>query len=47
MIKSAGINGWINEQATMLESLVGMKRAGADSIITYFTSEILAKKLAR
>ncbi len=47
MIKAAGINGWINEQATMLESLVGMKRAGADSIITYFTSEILAKKLAR
>ena len=47
MIKDAGIKGWINEQATRLESLVGMKRAGADSIITYFTSEILAKKLAR
>lgn len=47
MIKAAGRNGWINEQAVMLESLTGIKRAGADSIISYFTSEILEKKLAR
>lgn len=46
LIKAAGINGWVNEEAIMLESLIGIKRAGADMIITYFTEEILEKGLA-
>ena len=31
----------------MMESLLGLKRAGADSIITYFTETVLSKGLAR
>lgn len=36
MIKAAASMGWIDEKASMLESLVSIKRAGADMIITYF-----------
>ncbi len=35
MVKAAAANGWINERRIVLESLLGMKRAGADMIITY------------
>lgn len=35
MVKAAALNGWIDEQATVLEILTSMKRAGADMIITY------------
>ncbi len=41
MIKAAGMQGWIDEKAVALESLLGMKRAGATAIITYFTEDIL------
>lgn len=47
MIRAAGLNGWIDERAVMLESLLGLKRAGADMLITYFTEEILRQRLAR
>lgn len=47
LIRAAGLNGWIDEQRVMMEALHGLKRAGADSIITYFTETILAKGLAR
>lgn len=47
MIRAAGLNGWIDERAVMLESLTGLKRAGADMIITYFTETILSEGLAR
>lgn len=46
LIRAAGINGWIDEQAVMLESLLGIQRAGAGMIITYFTETILEKGLA-
>ncbi len=36
MIKSAAEGGWIDEEAVMMESLLGIKRAGADMILTYF-----------
>ena len=39
MIKAAGANGWIDEKAVMMESLLGMRRAGADLIITYAAIE--------
>ena len=39
MLKAAAQQGWINEQACVLESLVSLKRAGADAIITYFASD--------
>ena len=40
MIKAAGAKGWIDEQKVMMESLLSMKRAGADLIITYFAKEV-------
>lgn len=36
MIKAAGQNGWLDEKAVVLESLLAFKRAGADAILTYF-----------
>lgn len=42
LIKAAGEKGWIDEQTAMLESLIAIKRAGADFIITYFAREAAA-----
>jgi len=39
MIKAASKNGWMDEQRTMMESLISMKRAGADILISYFAEE--------
>ncbi len=39
MLKAAGMNGWINEKACILEALLSFKRAGADGILTYFALE--------
>jgi porphobilinogen synthase len=36
MLKAAAQNGWLDERACVLEALTGMKRAGADAILTYF-----------
>jgi porphobilinogen synthase len=36
MLKAAAQNGWLNEQACVLEALLSFKRAGADGILTYF-----------
>lgn len=40
MIKAADKNGWIDGEKVMMESLLSMKRAGADIIITYFAKEV-------
>lgn len=40
MIKSAGKMGWIDEERVMIESLIAIKRAGADMILTYFAKEV-------
>lgn len=39
MVKAAAANGWLNERAIVLETLTGMKRAGADIIITYHAKD--------
>lgn len=39
MIKAAAQNGWIDEQRIMMESLIAIKRAGADLILTYYAKE--------
>lgn len=39
MVKAAAQNGWIDEKAIVMEMLVGMKRAGADLIITYHAKD--------
>ena len=36
MLKAATQNGWLNEEACVLEALLAFKRAGADGILTYF-----------
>ena len=36
MLKAASINGWLDEKAVVMEALTGIKRAGADGILTYF-----------
>ncbi|KAF4516718.1 hypothetical protein B566_EDAN003469 [Ephemera danica] len=36
MLKAAAQNGWLDEEACVLESLLAFKRAGADGILTYF-----------
>ena len=40
MIKAAGKLGWIDEQRVMMESLIAIKRAGADIILTYFAKDV-------
>jgi porphobilinogen synthase len=35
MIKAAAAQGWLDEEAVVLETLLGIKRAGADIILTY------------
>jgi porphobilinogen synthase len=42
MIKAAAQMGWLNEQAAMLESLLAIKRAGADLIASYFAKDVAA-----
>jgi porphobilinogen synthase len=36
MLKAAVQNGWLDEQACMMEALLSFKRAGADGILTYY-----------
>ena len=40
MLKAASENGWLNEQDTVLESLLAFKRAGADGILTYYAKTV-------
>ena len=42
MIMAAARNGWLDERAVALESLVGIRRAGADGILTYFARKAAA-----
>jgi len=42
MIKAAAANGWLDEQRAVLEAVTGIKRAGADLIITYHAKDIAA-----
>jgi len=39
MLKAAAQNGWLDERDCVLESLVSMKRAGADAILTYYAKQ--------
>jgi porphobilinogen synthase len=46
MLKAAALAGWLDERACVLEALTGMKRAGADAILTYYALDA-ARWLAR
>jgi porphobilinogen synthase len=39
MLKAAAANGWLDERKVVLETLTGIKRAGADGILTYFAKD--------
>ncbi len=40
MLKAAGQLGWLDEKAAVMESLISIKRAGADAILTYFAKTV-------
>jgi porphobilinogen synthase len=40
MIRAAGRLGWLDEEGAMLEALTGIRRAGADIVITYFARDV-------
>ncbi|MEK3720920.1 porphobilinogen synthase [Paenibacillus sp. FSL H8-0034] len=40
MVKAAAMQGWIDERAIIMETMIGFKRAGADLIITYFAKDV-------
>ena len=40
MLKAASQNGWLDEKAVVMESLLAFKRAGADGIITYYALQV-------
>jgi len=40
MIEAAAANGWIDRRAAILESVLGLRRAGADQVLTYWAPEI-------
>ncbi|MBQ5728402.1 MAG: porphobilinogen synthase [Mailhella sp.] len=47
LICAAALNGWVDRKATVLESLIGIKRSGAKMIITYFAVEALREGWVR
>ena len=40
MLKAAAQNGWLDEKACVLESLLAFKRAGADGVLTYYAIDV-------
>ena len=40
MIRAAAANGWLDEAAIVAETLLAIKRAGADMILTYFALDV-------
>ncbi|PCJ30170.1 MAG: porphobilinogen synthase [Gammaproteobacteria bacterium] len=40
MLKAASQNGWLDEKATVMESMIAFKRAGADGILTYYAKQV-------
>jgi porphobilinogen synthase len=47
MLKAAAQRGWLDEEGAMMEALLGIKRAGADVIITYYAREAVRLLQAR
>ncbi len=40
MFRAAGLNGWIDEKAAVMEAMTGFKRAGCDGVLTYYAEEL-------
>lgn len=43
MVEAAAANGWIDRERVILETLIGIRRAGASSILTYWAAEVARK----
>jgi porphobilinogen synthase len=43
MIEAAAANGWLDRDRTIMESLIGIRRAGADIVLTYWATEVAAR----
>jgi porphobilinogen synthase len=43
MLKAAALNGWLDRDKVMMESMMAFKRAGADGVLTYFALDIARK----
>jgi porphobilinogen synthase len=43
MLRAAALNGWLDGDAVMMESLLAFKRAGADGVLTYFALDAARK----
>jgi porphobilinogen synthase len=46
MLKAAALNGWLDHDLVMMESLLAFKRAGADGVLTYFALDV-ARQLSK
>ena len=46
MLKAAALQGWLNEEEAVLESLMSFRRAGSDLILTYYATQA-AKWMSR
>ena len=40
MLRAAGLNGWIDEKAVVMEAMTGFKRAGCDGVLTYYAQQL-------
>ena len=40
MIEAAAANGWVDRRRAIEESVVGVRRAGADAVLTYWATEL-------
>jgi porphobilinogen synthase len=43
MVEAAAANGWVDRDRTIMESLTGIRRAGADIVLTYWAAEVAAR----
>ena len=43
MIKAAAAQGWLDEEAVVMETLLSLKRSGADVIVTYFAMDVATR----
>jgi porphobilinogen synthase len=43
MVEAAAANGWVDRERTIMESLIGIRRAGADIVLTYWATEVAAR----
>jgi porphobilinogen synthase len=47
MVEAAAANGWIDRDRTVLETITGIRRAGADAVLTYWAAEVAGWLRAR